>query len=112
MIDEKKLHEAIDRSDITGLVAKSILTRDNGLWKEHAETFHSQAEFTSSWWQGSAAEFIQVAKDKLEAVHREGGDQKHVSSNVPLRSATWSSSSGARSRASSLTSQPGAVAST
>ena len=81
MVDQKKLQESIDRSEIINVVSKSILTRDSGLWEQLAECYHSEAEFTSSWWQGKPADFIKVASKKLEAARREGGEQKHMTSN-------------------------------
>ena len=59
MIDEKKLQETIDRSEILNLISKSIITRDSGFWEQLAECYHSEAEFTSSWWQGQAGRFRQ-----------------------------------------------------
>lgn len=81
MIDERRLQASIDRSEISSLVAKSIITRDSGMWDELMECYHSDAEFTSSWWQGKASDFVKVASEKLNSVRAEGGDQKHVSSN-------------------------------
>ncbi len=65
MIDEKKLQETIDRSEILNLVSKSIITRDSGFWEQLAECYHSEAEFTSSWWQGKPADFVKAASKKL-----------------------------------------------
>lgn len=81
MADQSRLQETIDRSEILNVVSKSILTRDSGLWEELAECYHSEAEFTSSWWQGKPSEFIKVASKKLEAVRAEGGEQKHITGN-------------------------------
>ena len=81
MIDEKKLQESVDRSEIINVVSKSILTRDSGMWNQLAECYHSEAEFTSSWWKGKPSEFIKVASEKLEASRKEGGEQKHMTSN-------------------------------
>ena len=81
MIDEKKLQESIDRSEIINVISKSILTRDSGRWQELAECYHSDAEFTSSWWKGKPSDFFKVASEKLETARREGGEQKHVTSN-------------------------------
>lgn len=81
MVDERKLQESIDRSEIINVVSKSIITRDSGMWKDLAECYHSEAEFTSSWWQGKPSDFIKVASEKLEAARREGGEQKHMTSN-------------------------------
>jgi hypothetical protein len=81
MIDEKRLQEAIDRSEIANLISKSIITRDSGRWDELAECYHSEAEFVSSWWKGSPSDFFKVASQKLEASRQRGGEQKHVTSN-------------------------------
>jgi len=81
MIDEKKLQESIDRSEIINVISKSILTRDSGRWEELAECYHSKAEFISSWYDGKASDFFKVASEKLERARREGGEQKHVTSN-------------------------------
>ena len=81
MVDEKKLQDSIDRSEIINLVSKSIITRDSGLWEKLAECYHPDAEFTSSWWQGKPADFIKAASKKLEVARQEGGEQKHMTSN-------------------------------
>ena len=81
MIDEKRLQETIDRSEILNLISKSIITRDSGFWDQLAECYHSKAEFTSSWWQGKPADFVKAASKKLETAREEGGEQKHVASS-------------------------------
>jgi len=81
MVDEKKLQDSIDRSEIINLVSKSIITRDSGLWEKLAECYHPDAEFTSSWWQGKPMDFIKAASKKLEVARQEGGEQKHMTSN-------------------------------
>jgi hypothetical protein len=81
MIDEKRLQASIDRSEIIGVVSKSIIARDSGLWDKLAECYHSEAEFTSSWWHGKPADFIKAASVKLEAAREKGGEQKHMTAN-------------------------------
>jgi len=81
MIDEQRLRDSVDRSEIINVISKSIITRDSGLWEQLAECYHSQAEFTSSWWQGKPSDFIKVASQKLSAAREEGGEQKHMTSN-------------------------------
>ena len=81
MIEEKRLRDTIDRSEIINLISKSIITRDSGRWDELAECYHSEAEFTSSWWKGKPSDFFKVASEKLEESRRAGGEQKHVTSN-------------------------------
>jgi hypothetical protein len=81
MIDQKRLQESIDRTEIINLIGKSILARDSGLWGQLAECYHSKAEFTSSWYKGNPADFFKVAAVKLERARQEGGEQKHVTSN-------------------------------
>lgn len=81
MIDDKRLQEAIDRSEIINLISKSIIARDSGLWGRLAECYHSAAEFNSSWWTGKPADFIKAASKKLESSRAKGGEQKHMTSN-------------------------------
>jgi hypothetical protein len=81
MIDEKKIQDAIDRSEIINLVSKSIISRDSGLWDQLAQCYHSGAEFNSSWWTGKPSDFIKAANEKLKAARDEGGEQKHITSN-------------------------------
>jgi hypothetical protein len=81
MIDERKLQEAIDRSEIINVVSKSVIARDSGLWDQLAECYHSEAEFSSSWWTGKPSDFVKAADKKLKATRDEGGEQKHITSN-------------------------------
>ncbi len=81
MIDEKRLQQCIDRSEIINLACKSTITRDSGMWDELVGCFHSEAEFTSSWWHGKPSDFIRIASKKLNAARQEGGDQKHLTGN-------------------------------
>jgi hypothetical protein len=81
VINEKKLQESIDRSEIINVVSQSIIARDSGWWDKLAECYHSEAEFTSSWWQGKPSDFIKEADQKLSAAREEGGEQKHMTAN-------------------------------
>jgi hypothetical protein len=81
MVDQKRLQKSIDRSEIINVVSQSIITRDSGWWEKLAECYHSEAEFTSSWWHGKAKDFVTAATVKLESSRREGGEQKHMTSN-------------------------------
>lgn len=81
MIDEKKLQQSIDRSEIIDLIGRSIIMRDSGQWAELADCYHSQAEFVSSWWKGKPEDFFKVASRKLDKAREEGGEQKHFTSN-------------------------------
>jgi hypothetical protein len=81
MIDEKRLRQSVDRGEIITVVSKSILTRDSGWWDQLVECYHSEAEFTSSWWQGKAKDFVKAAGPQLEAQRSEGGEQKHMTAN-------------------------------
>ncbi len=81
MIDEKKLQLSIDRTEIINLVSKSIIARDSGLWDQLADCYHSEAEFTSSWWQGKPKDFVKAASVMLDNSRSEGGEQKHMTAN-------------------------------
>jgi hypothetical protein len=81
VITEKKLQESIDRSEIIHVVSKSIIARDSGWWDKLAECYHSEAEFTSSWWQGKPGDFVKEADKKLSTAREKGGEQKHMAAN-------------------------------
>jgi hypothetical protein len=81
MVDSKRLRESVDRSEIVNLIGKSILTRDSGMWDRLAECYHSQAEFTSSWFKGKPSDFLGAARDQMEVSRRAGGEQKHLTAN-------------------------------
>jgi hypothetical protein len=81
LIDAKRLRDAVDRTEIVNLIGKSIIARDSGLWESLAECYHSEAEFTTSWYRGKPSDFYAVAKEKLDTAKREGGEQKHFTSN-------------------------------
>ena len=68
MVDNKRLQESIDRSEIINLIGKSILTRDSGMWERLAECYHSGAEFTSSWFKGKPSDFLGAARDRVVGV--------------------------------------------
>jgi hypothetical protein len=81
VINEKKLQESIDRSEIINVVSQSIIARDSGWWEKLAECYHSEAEFTSSWWQGKPSDFVKEADKKLSVAREKGGEQKHMTAN-------------------------------
>ena len=80
MVDEKKLQLTIDRNEIRHVVAKSVLARDSGQWKELGECYHPDAKLTSSWFSGTAKEFLKVVEETRD-VRREGETQKHMTGN-------------------------------
>ena len=81
MVDFKRLQESIDRSEIMNLISKSIITRDSGMWDRLSECYHSQAEFTSSWFKGKPSDFFTAAREQMEVSRRAGGEQKHMTAN-------------------------------
>jgi hypothetical protein len=85
-IDEKtRLLHAADRSEIINIIAQSIITRDEGDWAKLAECYHSEAEFTSSWWHGKAKDFVVAASKRHEEAKLEGGHTKHMLANQWVR---------------------------
>jgi hypothetical protein len=80
MVDDKKLQQTIDRNEIEHLIAKSIIARDSGLWKELAECYHPDAKLTSSWFTGTPAEFLKKSQE-MKIVRHEGEVQKHMTGN-------------------------------
>ena len=81
MVDSKRLQEAVDRSEIRDVISKSILARDSGMWDRLSECYHSQAEFTSSWFKGKPSDFFKAAREQMEVSRRAGGEQKHMTAN-------------------------------
>ena len=81
MVDTKRLQESVDRSEIVNLIGKSVLTRDSGMWEQLAECYHSEAEFTSSWFKGKPSDFFGAARDQMAVSRRAGGEQKHLTAN-------------------------------
>ena len=84
MVDQNKLQEAIDRSEIENLIAKSINARDSGLWTDLAECFHPDATLASSWFSGKPADFVRDSKE-MKIVRHEGEAQKHMTGNHWIR---------------------------
>jgi hypothetical protein len=82
MVNEKKLQETIDRSEIENLIAKSILTRDSGQWDELAACYHPDAKLTSSWFTGKPTDLIETARKTLKAAREAGGEQKHMTGSL------------------------------
>ncbi len=80
MLNEKKLQEAIDRNEIKNVIAKSIISRDSGLWEELVECYHPDGGLTSSWFSGSPADFAVKAREK-KIIRHEGETQKHMTGN-------------------------------
>jgi hypothetical protein len=81
MVDQRRLQDSIDRSEIINLIGKSVLTRDSAMWEQLAECYHSEAEFTSSWFRGKPKDFIKAASDQMALSRSAGGEQKHMTGN-------------------------------
>jgi hypothetical protein len=80
MVDEKKLQLTIDRNEIRHIVAKSVIARDSGQWTELAECYHTDAKLTSSWFSGTAKDFLKVSSEAKDT-RKEGESQKHLTGN-------------------------------
>lgn len=74
-----------DKTAIRELVENWVLWRDAGDWERFATVWHSDGWMTATWFQGSAADFIQVSKegfDKgLNILHLLGGWTCEISGN-------------------------------
>jgi hypothetical protein len=80
MVNPNRLELAIDRSEIENLIAKSIISRDSGMWEALAECYTPDATLTSSWYSGSPADFLEQA-GKMRVARHEGEAQKHMTAN-------------------------------
>jgi len=78
MIDE----QAAERAAIREIVENWVVWRDSGDWKRFATVWHSDGWMTATWFQGPAADFIEISRKGLEAgvniLHMLGGSSIDV----------------------------------
>lgn len=72
--------EALDQLLIQNVVVRNLIARDSGLWQELADSYHPDAKLTTSWFNGSPADFVKGSSEMKIARH-EGESQKHMTGN-------------------------------
>jgi hypothetical protein len=58
--------EASDRQEIRELVENWVVWRDAGDWERFRTVWHDDGRMMATWFQGPAAEFIQVSREGFE----------------------------------------------
>ena len=78
------MKEAIDKFEIIEVSTIAMHCRDKGDWDELASCYHPDAKVTTSWFNGTAAEFAAQSKTMLGR-HRPQDSQRHMMSNPRVR---------------------------
>jgi hypothetical protein len=60
------MSEASDRQEIRELVENWVVWRDAGDWERFRTVWHDDGRMMATWFQGPAAEFIQVSREGFE----------------------------------------------
>ena len=85
MSDDKRMQENLDKNEIKDVISISFYCRDSGLWDTLRECFHLDATLTTSWFTGTADEFVEDSSKKMRIARHEGETQKHVVVNPWVR---------------------------
>ena len=80
MTENTKMLDIIDKFEIIEVISKLFRCRDSGDWEGLAECFHADARLNTSWFSGSAQEFVEKAK-KRRADWHSTESSKHVMAN-------------------------------
>ena len=70
----------MDKFEIIEVSTVLLCCRDSGDWQRLAQCFHPDARLTTSWFSGTAREFVEQAAKMMEG-HHPGDTQRHVMSN-------------------------------
>jgi SnoaL-like domain len=77
------MSDASDRQEIRELVENWVVWRDAGDWERFRTVWHDDGRMLATWFQGPAAEFIQVSREGFERgvriLHFLGGTSVDVS---------------------------------
>jgi len=76
-MDERFEERFADKLEIREVVENWVVFRDSADWERFATVWHSDGWMTATWFQGPAAEFIEVSRKGFEAgvniLHQLGG---------------------------------------
>jgi hypothetical protein len=78
------MEEVIDKFEIIEVSTVAMHCRDRGEWDELAKCYHPEARVTTSWFNGTAAEFAAQSKAML-ARHHPQDTTRHMMSNPRVR---------------------------
>jgi hypothetical protein len=78
---ENARHQAVvDKCEIIEVSHVLLSSRDAGDWDRLAQCFHPDARVTTSWFDGTASEFAEQARNMMEG-HHPTDTQRHMVSN-------------------------------
>jgi hypothetical protein len=80
MTENTRCQAVLDKFEIIEVSNVLLSSRDSGDWKRLAQCFHPDARVATSWFDGSAREFAEQAKNMM-AGHHPTDTQRHVISN-------------------------------
>ena len=78
---ENARHQAVmDKFEIIEVSTVSLCCRDSGDWTRLAQCFHPDARVTTSWFDGTAREFVDQSRSMM-AGHHPNDTQRHMMGN-------------------------------
>ena len=76
--------DELDYVRIQNVITRGLVARDAGDWVELADCYHPDATLTTSWFNGSPAEFVQGSQN-MKITRHEGESQLHMTGNHHIR---------------------------
>lgn len=84
MHDDKSVSGAIDRVLIEAVIATGLQARDSARWQELGACYHPDATLTTSWFNGTAEDFVKGSA-AMKTERHAGESQKHMTGNYVIR---------------------------
>ena len=81
MTEYAELQQAVDKARIIEVSTVLLCCRDSGDWQRLAECFHPDAHLTTSWFSGTAADFVKQSSQMMQS-HQPGDTHQHMMSNA------------------------------
>ncbi len=80
MTDNARLQAVMDKFEIIENCTVSLCCRDTADWTRLGQCFHPDARLTTSWFDGTAREFVEQSRNMMEG-HHSGDTQRHLMGN-------------------------------
>lgn len=80
MTEDTRIQAVIDKFEVIEVLSVLVGCRDSGDWEGLAECFHPDARLNTSWFSGTAQEFIEKSR-KMRAGSHSKECSKHVMAN-------------------------------
>jgi hypothetical protein len=84
MTEDARLQAVMDKFEIIETSTISLCCRDSADWSRLAQCFHPEAKLTTSWFNGTAQEFVEQSRHMMEG-HDAGDTQRHLMGNPWVR---------------------------